>query len=131
MTFRRLLVPVDFSPSSDHALAEAVRLAEQLDARLWILNVVEIPLLGWPVYGREFSPEALTQRDDERVAEADRIAVPDCVRQVVLPDHAGGRAKQARVVGIPHAPPDDRATARGPSSDCRPALAGRSIANVR
>ncbi|MBI3030987.1 MAG: universal stress protein [Candidatus Rokubacteria bacterium] len=69
MTFRRILVPVDFSASSDHALDEAVRLAKQLDARLWILHVVEIPLPGWPVYGREFSPEALIEKGREGAAQ--------------------------------------------------------------
>ena len=33
-SFRRILVPVDFSPSSDHALDEAARLAKQRDARV-------------------------------------------------------------------------------------------------
>jgi nucleotide-binding universal stress UspA family protein len=64
-TYRRILVPVDFSPSSDHALAAALDLAGKLGARLFLLHVVPIPLPGWEVYGHEFAPEQLIEKGRE------------------------------------------------------------------
>jgi nucleotide-binding universal stress UspA family protein len=43
---RRVLVPVDFSPHSDHAVAYAIRLAANLGASLELLHVVENPYLS-------------------------------------------------------------------------------------
>ncbi len=48
-TARRVLVPVDFSMLSRHALAYAGMLAEQFDARLSVLYVVEPP--SFPEWG--------------------------------------------------------------------------------
>ena len=42
--FRRILCPIDFSESSLDALAHAISLAEEADARLTLLHVVELPL---------------------------------------------------------------------------------------
>ena len=41
--FRRILCPVDFSESSLDALAFAINMAEEADARLTLLHVVDIP----------------------------------------------------------------------------------------
>jgi nucleotide-binding universal stress UspA family protein len=41
---RRILVPVDFSPCSNHAVAYAARLAKKLDASLELLHVVDDPV---------------------------------------------------------------------------------------
>ena len=41
--FRRILCPVDFSESSLDALAYAINMAEEADARLTLLHVVDIP----------------------------------------------------------------------------------------
>jgi nucleotide-binding universal stress UspA family protein len=41
--FRRILCPIDFSESSLDALAYAINMAEEADARLTLLHVVEIP----------------------------------------------------------------------------------------
>lgn len=43
--FRRILCPMDFSESSLDALAYAINMAEEADARLTLLHVVEIPLV--------------------------------------------------------------------------------------
>jgi nucleotide-binding universal stress UspA family protein len=43
--FRRILCPVDFSESSLDALAYAINMAEEADARLTLLHVAEIPLV--------------------------------------------------------------------------------------
>jgi nucleotide-binding universal stress UspA family protein len=44
-TIRTVLVPVDFSPYSDEAVAYATRLARRLDASIELLHVVEDPYL--------------------------------------------------------------------------------------
>src|SRR6185436_2854723 len=41
MKLKSILVPVDFSPSSDKALTYALCFAEQFGARVTVLNVVE------------------------------------------------------------------------------------------
>jgi nucleotide-binding universal stress UspA family protein len=43
--FRRILCPVDFSDSSLEALAYAIRMAEESDARLTLLHVIDVPLV--------------------------------------------------------------------------------------
>lgn len=48
--FRRLLVPVDFSPYSQEALDHAVFLAKRLDGELYLLHVFEPPF--YPPAGR-------------------------------------------------------------------------------
>jgi nucleotide-binding universal stress UspA family protein len=53
--FKRILCPVDFSESSLEALAYAINIAEESDARLTLLHVVEIPLGS----DYEGGPEAL------------------------------------------------------------------------
>jgi len=61
--FRRILCAVDFSDSSLDALAYAINIAEEADARLTLLHVVEIP----PVLSQE--PAAL-DIDLPRIREA-------------------------------------------------------------
>jgi nucleotide-binding universal stress UspA family protein len=62
--FRRILCPIDFSESSVAALAQAIDLAEQADARLTVLHVVELP----PVLSPE--PIVLERMGTTTVADA-------------------------------------------------------------
>lgn len=49
VTFRNLLVPMDFSAHSERALECAIDLAEKFDARLHLLHAYHLPLhLGTP-----------------------------------------------------------------------------------
>jgi nucleotide-binding universal stress UspA family protein len=41
--FKRILCPIDFSPGSEAALAYALSLAEEADARLTLVHTIEIP----------------------------------------------------------------------------------------
>jgi glycine betaine transporter len=43
---RRILVATDFSESSEQALDYALALASRLDAKVYLLNVIGLPLLG-------------------------------------------------------------------------------------
>lgn len=81
MTFKNILVPIDFSSPSDHALTVAVELAKQYDAALTALHVFDIP----PSYaGMDISPrnllapmlEAARKQLEEVVADA-RRAIPN------------------------------------------------------
>jgi nucleotide-binding universal stress UspA family protein len=48
---KNILVPVDFSEGSEHALDYAVSLASKLDAKIHLLHVITIPALGVPEIG--------------------------------------------------------------------------------
>ncbi len=45
---KKLLVPTDFGPSSDRAIAYAADLAKALGAEIVIMHAWEIPMLGFP-----------------------------------------------------------------------------------
>jgi nucleotide-binding universal stress UspA family protein len=80
--FHRILCAVDFSEGSTRALEHALSLAEESDARLTLLNVIEIPpeLRELPAAGE---PEINVDRVRAAV-EADRLRR---LRQLI-PDHA-------------------------------------------
>jgi len=48
LTLRRLLVPVDFTETSDRALEYAVEFAKKFDAKVTILHAYQIPVYGFP-----------------------------------------------------------------------------------
>jgi nucleotide-binding universal stress UspA family protein len=48
---RNILVPVDFSDTAERALDYAVMLANRLDAKVHLLNVIGVPALGVPELG--------------------------------------------------------------------------------
>ena len=50
--YRRVLCPVDFSPSSLEALRFAFSIAEESDAALTILNVLDYPAEDWLLFAR-------------------------------------------------------------------------------
>ncbi|WP_158792027.1 universal stress protein [Granulicella sp. L60] len=64
---KKILLPIDFSPSSHFALESATALAQRFLAELYLLNVV--PMLP-PVTGAElFQEEAILQEMKERAEE--------------------------------------------------------------
>jgi nucleotide-binding universal stress UspA family protein len=48
LTFRQILVPVDFTETSDRALAYAVELARKFDSAVAIMHAYQIPVYGFP-----------------------------------------------------------------------------------
>ena len=78
--FRQILCPVDFSESSLHALAYAIDIAAEADARLTLLHVVEIP----PVVSQE---PTVFEFDLSRIREA---VVTDARGKLheLIPEHA-------------------------------------------
>lgn len=69
--FRRLLVPVDFSPNSARALDTAIELAQRFGAELHVLHAYEIPVGPAMAYGISFPQEL---GDEVRDAAARRLA---------------------------------------------------------
>ncbi len=49
--FKRILVAVDGSTTSDQALQEAIRLAKEQQAQLRVVHVVDLIILSWPELG--------------------------------------------------------------------------------
>lgn len=86
VVFKDILCAVDFSDCSLHALEHAMSMAQEADARLTVLHVVE-PMPDWPPRAAG-EVEAWAQRFTDYVAEveADRrkrlaAVVPDSVRE--------------------------------------------------
>jgi nucleotide-binding universal stress UspA family protein len=80
--FRRILCPVDFSESSNRALAYATNLADETAAHLTVVNVIEIP----PELHAPSLPEGIDVDSIRAAAEADclrrlRQLVPDGARR--------------------------------------------------
>ncbi len=48
LQLRRILVPVDFSETSDRALDEAIELASKFGATITVLHAYQIPVYGFP-----------------------------------------------------------------------------------
>jgi nucleotide-binding universal stress UspA family protein len=48
LTFKNILVPVDFTETSKKALDYAVELAKRFDSKITVLHAYEIPVFGFP-----------------------------------------------------------------------------------
>jgi len=78
---RNILVPIDFSDTAEHALDYAVVLANKLDARVHLLNVIGVPALGVPELGVALTASVIdsvvrsNQEALDKLANARRHAV--------------------------------------------------------
>jgi nucleotide-binding universal stress UspA family protein len=79
LPWRRILVPLDFSPTSLRALDVAVPLAQENDARLFLLNVVEPS-----VYPAWMEGEVLVG-SEETLASSARQEMPRLAQRLVPP----------------------------------------------
>ncbi len=90
VSIKKILCPVDFSDSSDHALQYAIALAQSHEATLRLLHVVQPPLMSVPgdPMVPEFSSEVLediktaSQRRLEEMAATTREQVPVVETQI-------------------------------------------------
>lgn len=89
---QKILVPVDFSDPSQHALDYAIELAQAFQARLFLLHVIEPPVVGgWPggmgmgaAYGEVMEQmEADASRHLEDDVERGRKAGLTCAGEVL------------------------------------------------
>ena len=64
-SFHRVLVPTDFTESSDQALDWAIELAARLDASVTVMHAYEIPVIGFPDGSLVATAEIATRLSDE------------------------------------------------------------------
>lgn len=76
IAIRRILCPVDFSESADHALRYALAFATAYDAELRLLYVVELPFL--PAYSTTMAPDL--SLPIERLKQESQAALDEVVR---------------------------------------------------
>ncbi|MBX3258284.1 MAG: universal stress protein [Labilithrix sp.] len=85
-TFKHILVPTDFEEASEHALEAALDLAQDLDAEVTIVHVIQAPPiyysayaqgLAWPV--EELDGAARRALDDALAAAKKRYGKVDAV----------------------------------------------------
>lgn len=101
MGYKRILVPVDGSPTSARGLAEAIKLARGARAKLLLLHVVEeYAVLGIPEAGASIGPvlEALSRSGRATLARVERGARRLGVRpETKLVEDFSGRVANAIV----------------------------------
>lgn len=71
-----ILVPVDFSEFSEHALDYAVALAAKLEAKVHLLHAVEIPVLGVPEVVTAWAAVTMDSVINEHQNALDKLADP-------------------------------------------------------
>src|SRR3982751_5834750 len=69
---KTILVPIDFSAGSEAALDYAVALASKLDARVHLLNVVSLQMLGG-AHGAAIAPGVVSDIFDGNQKELDQL----------------------------------------------------------
>ena len=85
LPFRRILCPIDFSASSTRALQFALSLAQESDAELHLVHVIEWPADRQPPPLPAFNlPEYRVYREHDALAELDRL-VPASARDWCRP----------------------------------------------
>lgn len=74
--YQRILVPVDGSNTSDSALREAIKLASDRKAELWIVHVIEdiVPMWDVEVLNINDIREGLRQNGQRVLAKAEAMA---------------------------------------------------------
>jgi nucleotide-binding universal stress UspA family protein len=78
-TFKHILVPTDFEPSSAEALDVAISLAQAFDAKLTLLHVWEIPI--YPYMEFMLNSEVISNVEDRAVKRLDEAIAK--VREVL------------------------------------------------
>jgi len=90
--FKRIMVAVDGSHTSELALHEAIKLAKELDSKLLVLHVVDSILLNWPEGGdllvvaetlREAGKQLL--RKTEAILAEEGVAVETKLQEIEIP----------------------------------------------
>jgi nucleotide-binding universal stress UspA family protein len=73
---KRILVPTDFTETSEHALVWALSLAERLGASVTVMHSYELPIVSFPDGVLLATPEIAS-----RIADAARAALESAVRK--------------------------------------------------
>ncbi len=72
--FKRILVPTDFTETSERAIDMAIALAERLGASVTLMHSYEIPIMGFPDGALVATADIAT-----RIADASRAALDSAV----------------------------------------------------
>jgi nucleotide-binding universal stress UspA family protein len=72
-TLRRILVPVDFTETSDRALGYAIELARRFEASITVMHAYQIPVYGFPDATYITAAEMATQISNAAQARLDAI----------------------------------------------------------
>lgn len=101
LPFRRLLCPVDFSESSIAALECALSLAQEGDAEVTLLHVLEGPVDGDPLRTRSVSvPQYIQERERDVRATLESL-VPESTRNGCRPTPRIAHGKPSReILGV-------------------------------
>ena len=102
--FRKLLCPIDFSQHSLAALAVALKIAQQNDARLYLLNVAPLPAGAAGFHPVPIDPYPFLEKDrQEQLAKLGHERIPASVRYetlVISGDPAAQVLNTARGLGV-------------------------------
>jgi len=85
--FKRILVPVDFSPASDHALEYALDLAERLGAEVHIAHAYQLPVYALPDGGVMVGPEFVARLSEASQSSLNEMAARHSDRGLTLHKH--------------------------------------------
>lgn len=91
---RRILVPVDFSETSDYALEYALDMASRLGAEVHLLHVYQLPMYALPDGALVTGPDFATNLSDTLQKELDQLVGRYASRGVKLETHL--------TEGVPH-----------------------------
>ena len=92
---RIILVPTDFSEHAEHALDYAVALANKLDAKIHLLNVIGIPALGVPELGVAITSTMIDKIVENNQAALDQLAERHGANASIATELATGDARDA------------------------------------
>lgn len=97
VSFNRIVCGVDFSNASVHALAYALSMAEEADAQLTVLHVIEVPPeLQQPPTSPDYDVDAIRAAAEAACRDRLRTLIPDnardyCTIDVVVREGGAGR----------------------------------------
>jgi nucleotide-binding universal stress UspA family protein len=74
LDLKRILVPTDFTETSDRALEWAIALAARVGASVTVMHAYEIPIVGFPDGAIVATPEMAA-----RIADASRVTLESAV----------------------------------------------------
>jgi universal stress protein A len=91
ISIRRILCPVDFSPTAEHALRYGLELARGMGAELHLLHVFQLPIYAMPDGALIAAPEQVATLSDRLQEELNKMAA-------AFP----GVTKSYLLEGVPH-----------------------------